>query len=377
MVAISVLLFGFTGATNASVMIDEIHDAAPHEYTVQKGDTLWAISGKYLKSPWNWRQLWEANQTTIANPDLIYPGDILFLQRVNGKASLRRKNTGNMNDAQSSFEVRLKPGMRLEDASGSDGAIASFSFAAVDKFLARPALVQLDQFNSAPRVVAAESGKIFAGAGSKIYSKGLAGKPGAEFTVFRQGTPLVDPDSNETLANEAISLGTVRLLQQGDLSTLEVLRSTQEITLGDRLLPVQRPVRFDSPIQPASASVFGKIIKVYDERSSSLLADSGVKSRSFDIEGGRMSIVVINKGTRDHLEEGNVLVLNTLGKMVGRSGSLGFINGEKSVEPFKLPDQATGQLIVFRAFERLSYALVVKAEKPVTAGDGFKGPDAN
>src|SRR4029079_15370842 len=63
----------------AGVPLSELATNAPEEYTVKRGDTLWAISGLFLKSPWRWPELWGMNMEQIRNPHLIYPGQQLVL----------------------------------------------------------------------------------------------------------------------------------------------------------------------------------------------------------------------------------------------------------------------------------------------------------
>ena len=46
-------------------------------YTVVKGDTLWGIASRLLGSGTKWSSIYEANRSTVANPNLIYVGQVL------------------------------------------------------------------------------------------------------------------------------------------------------------------------------------------------------------------------------------------------------------------------------------------------------------
>ena len=90
----------FSGWLYAAV---ELNDNIPETYIVKKGDTLWGISGMYLKKPWLWPQLWDANPQ-IDNPHLIYPGDELYLVWIDGQPKLRLRR---------GRDVKLSPNMRV------------------------------------------------------------------------------------------------------------------------------------------------------------------------------------------------------------------------------------------------------------------------
>lgn len=356
-------------AAYAQVAASELSPTAPQEHTVVPGDTLWGISGKFLKSPWKWPDLWALNKDEVKNPHLIYPGQVLSLEVVNGKATLKisakRAPLG---------EVRLRPGVRIEDALSDTQSLSTVPLAAVTHFLSRPMLVEPDYFAKSPKILAAETGRLFAGAGSKVYAAGLPIDAKGDFDVYRQGGALINPDDGKAIAFEAVHLGTVRVLRNGETTLLSVVDSNQELTKGDRLVQIVEKPTFNAPVQAAPPGFGARVIKVFDGKSSSLLAESGLDVRAYDREGGPLSIIILNKGTNSHLEQGDVVQVLTNGATVGRSGTLGYIEGKKAADPIKLPDEDNGYAVVFRTFEKISYAIVMRAQRPILAGDRVAAP---
>lgn len=354
---------------SAQVPTSELAADAPSQHVVARGDTLWGISGKFLKSPWKWPQLWALNKSQIRNPHLIYPGQVLKLEIVNGMATLGVGGKG------MAGEVRLRPGVRVEEALTQDIAVSTVPLSAVKNFLARPILVDAAQFVDAPRVIIADGGRLFSGAGSRLYASGLAGVSEGDFAVYRQGGALTDPDTGEVLAFEAIHLGTVRMLRgDSQAALMEVLESNQEITDGDRLVPVEPNPSLANPVHAVDTGFAARVIKIHDTKASTLLADSGMSARTFEREGGALSIVALNKGSANGVELGHVVGLVSTGAVVGRTGYLGYRNGDKAKVPVKLPDEPNGTAVVFRVFDKVSYALVMEAKRPVVAGDRVGTP---
>lgn len=367
--AVVILFLSATPNAGAQVPVEQLAAGAPTEYTVVRDDTLWAISGKFLKSPWMWPQLWAMNKTTIRNPHWIYPGNVLRLEISNGQATLTMKS------GQGALgELRLKPGVRIEDAINADDGVTTIPMEALTHFLTRPMIIDVNEFGNAPRVLAVDSGRIFAGAGTKVYGLGLPAGASGEYSVYREGAPMLDPVTKELLAYEAIDLGTVRVIRSGDTALLEVLSSNQEISKGDRLLPIVANKPIKGAVQSAPQDFSGRILKVFDGKSGSMLSESGVALRAYARQGGALSIVVLNKGAGAGLTEGQVLNLNSTGATVGRHGSLGFINGTRAPEPIQLPNEANGHAVLFKVFDKVSYALVMSAKRPILTGDDVTAP---
>jgi hypothetical protein len=310
----------------------------PETYVVKKGDTLWDISNIFLSNPWLWPELWHLNPQ-IENPHLIYPGDTLNLVYIDGKPRLVLSR---------GTDVRLDPQVRVTPL---EQAIPAIPLEAVNPFLNRGRVVLAGELEAAPYVLAGKEGHIIAGAGDEIYARGNFADRRGSFGIFRRGVTFVDPDTSELLGIQARDIGTGKLVDaQGDVATLALNRSTEEVRRGDRLLPEEER-RINAVFFPSAPE---------EDVSGYLLAvEGGVNQIGF------MNVVIISKGARDGLEEGNLLAIYKAGETVRDP-----VNGDL----VKVPDFRAGLLMVFRTFERVSYGLVLSAERPLKVHDRIRNP---
>jgi hypothetical protein len=359
-----VLLLGQFGGRSLAADL-ALDPNAPDRYVVVPGDTLWAISGRFLKDPWRWPQLFELNKEQIKNPHRIYPGDVIVLDRMTGRARLL-----------SSQEVRVSPRVRIEAQEAA--AIPSIPAAAIEPFLTLPLVVDQATLDKAPRIVATEENRVVVGSGNKAYARGVDAKAAEYWQIFRPGSPLVDPDSKEALGYEAVYLGEARVLRPGDVSILEIVKSNQEMYIGDRMFAAPKPTFTSYVPRAPEKSIQGRIISAYGGLA----------------EVGSNSVVTLNKGARDGLEVGNVLAVfrspesasnvrinaepisgfrNT--PLWGRTGPTG---RDDSISPpvaeTDLPPERHALVFVFRTFEKVSYALVMHANAPVNVLDRIQNP---
>jgi hypothetical protein len=206
-----------------------------------------------------------------------------------------------------------------------------------------------------PRVVATQEGRVSLGRGDAAYVRGITNDKIENYHVFRPARPLYDPDDvdrKHPIAYEAFYLGILRMAKPGEVATLRVQDSKQEIGVGDRLMPIERqalisyvPHRPDKPIE-------GRIVSIYE----------GVN------QAGPRNIVTLNRGRADGVEIGHVLALLDTGATVRDVTVPGH-------EYIKLPDEWIGEVFVFRVFDHISYALIMQGAKPVKVGDRFTMPD--
>ncbi|WP_280190062.1 LysM peptidoglycan-binding domain-containing protein [Delftia sp. PS-11] len=354
------------------VPVGELAPNAPDSYTVRRGDTLWGIAGMYLRRPWRWPQLWGMNLPSIANPHLIYPGQVLYLDKRDGYARL---GTARMaGDSGEPETVRISPRSRSESL--ADAALPTLQPHLIEPFLAEPLVVDADTLLLAPRIIATTDQRVLMASGDRAYVRGPAGAPllkdgglPRHFRLFRDAMALKDPVTGEVLGYEAKYLGNAELIEgettlegvdssgntasQNIPATVELSKAKNEMRAGDRLLPApaRRFINY-APHAPASA-VQAHVVSLY--------GDSAVRWAAVN------QVIAINKGISDGVDEGTVL------ELISRGISIVDKTGDRK-EVVQLPSERNGYAMVFRTFDRVSYALVLEARRGVEVGDTLLAP---
>ena len=385
----------------APVLADtlKLQDNAPDKYVVVKGDTLWDISGKFLKDPWRWPQIWRMNRAEIKNPHWIYPGDLIVLDR-SGKEprlSLVKGSKGGMET------VKLSPGVRASEI-GSD-AIPSIPIRVIHPFLSQPRVVAKGALDDAPYILGSNAERVVLGAGDDAFATG--GKPGVtRWNVLRPGKALKDPETGEVLGYEVEYLGDARTLAEGAPQKIRITQSAREIMPRDKLVEADSSTPFEYIPHAPENKISGRIISAYGGLSDS----------------GHYQTVVINRGSRDGLEPGHVLAVYREGQAVtltrDEKDRMNWVNGKSASVPgdaawlyndvrclkensmvtydqaadlrntfrdtclsnqsdraVKLPDIRSGLVMVYRVYDRVSYALIMQSDGPVYLLDNVKNPD--
>ena len=360
-----------TQVAQAGVPLSELAPNAPDSYLVKSGDTLWAISGMFLKSAWRWPELWGMNLNEIRNPHLIYPGQQLVLERLNGRARLRM--AGAAGDGPPTETIRVSPRVRYESL--GDGTLPTLKASLIEPFLSEPIIVDENGLQAAPRIVAAQEGRVLLTRGDRAYARGnaetpLLDAPGKqqEYRIFRNATPLKDPGSGEVLGYEAQYVGKALLVRSESTmtvtdkngkesreitpATIDIVAAKEEMRVGDRMVPEPARELLNYTPRAPSGQVEGRIVSVYG---------------SAVVNAAQNQVVVINRGTRDGMERGTVLAILKDGeRLVDKTDTRNTM--------LKLPDERNGLLMVFRPFERLSYALVLDIRDGVKIGDRLTSP---
>jgi len=353
------------------VPMAELSPSAPDVYVVKRGDTLWAISGLYLKRPWRWPELWGMNLDSIANPHLIFPGQTLYLDKQDGYARLRTGRPG----ASGTETVRVSPRTRSESLAAS--AVPTLQAHLIEPFLVEPLVVDELELNQAPRIIATREERVIMASGDRVYARGPQGSPlelapgePRAYRVFRNATPLKDPATGEVLGYEAQFVGQAALVQgesteevplakggaQLELvpATLELTRTREEVRIGDRLLPAPRRSFANYTPRAPHMPVEASIVSIYGSGAVRYAAQN--------------SVVVINRGADDGMQAGYVLQLVSRGRSVKDKT-------DEARTTVRLPSEDNGLAMVFRTFDRVSYALILQARHPVVVGDRLVNPD--
>ncbi len=352
----------------SGVALSELSPNAPQSYTVKKGDTLWDISGLFLKKPWRWPELWGMNLSEIRNPHLIYPGQVLFLDTSSGRARLGIRPGTDMPT------VQLSPRTRIENLASS--ALPTLRSELIEAFLTQPLIVDEPGLNAASRIVAVKENRVLLTRGDRAYARSADGsqlqddpsKKQKAFRIFREATPLVDPVSGEVLGFEAQYLGKALLARSESVqestdaggnklidivpATIDIIDAKKEMRVGDRLL-AEPPLALQSYVPHAPAdSVEARVVSIYGDAVAN---------------AAKGQVVSINRGSRDGIELGHVLAIMTDGARL--------VDTTDAARPMiKLPDERNGLLMVFRTFDRVSYGLVLDMASSVKVGDRLLNP---
>jgi len=347
----------------------QLNPAHPDQYTVVEGDTLWDISGKFLYHPSQWPVLW-SNNSQIKNPHLIYPGDTIYFSMVNGRPQLSLSryeqqdrypsdstcvlNEEDVKNGRTNFAVsedgKLLPCIRETSIKQAIKLIPTESIA---QFLTSPRVVAENELNKAPYVIDFAGEHLVAGAGDRVYARSITEPESLSYTIYRSGDTYVSPETGEILGYEAVYIADATLQQAGDPATLSITKSNSEIRKGDRVMPTgDEDVILTYFPRPPEKSINGSVISVL----------GGVS------QIGLYNVVVIDKGAKDGILAGHELAI--------------YQNGNSINDPYsaikndvvKLPNEIAGTLMVFRPFERVSYALVMKATQAIHISDKVQTP---
>ncbi|MGB0721372.1 MAG: LysM peptidoglycan-binding domain-containing protein [Gammaproteobacteria bacterium] len=349
----------------------------PQRYIVRKGDTLWDIAGYFLNSPWRWKEIWESNPA-ISNPDLIYPGDILVLVHdANGRPHLQLTRGGRPT-------VKLSPNARARELTPP---VPTVPLSHLRRFFDYARVVTAQDVEQSAYVVAMGEGRTLAGiTGDVFYARGITDANQRRYEVYKDSQNYSDPITGEFLGREVIRVAGARLERIGDPATLEITKASRPVQVGSLVMaPDDRGDSWTFVPEPAPQGMTARIAALRD-------AVGYV---------GQYQVVVLNRGRADGLRSGLVFASQSAGDVIDdpvKSRSLetlplenpdwaweedGFEKAAatttqtlaQTLPPeLKLPDEESGIMLVFRTFERVSYAVVMKALRGLKVGDRVTRP---
>ncbi len=326
--------------------------AHPQTYIVQKGDTLWDISSRFLRDPWYWPEIWYKNPH-IKNPHLIYPGDELAIVYIDGQKRVQLLRRGKIGTALTNGlkVVKLSPRIRAQSI---DASIPTIPIESIRQLLRKPLIIDEQTLANAAYVLDSRDNHLVNALDDVLYVRKLdTSKGNGRYQIFRPNKPLIDTATGEHLGYEALYVAEAKLIRKGDPASLRVTSSGREILRDDRVLPIDNTnLQQDFFPRPPKNKVAGRIISLLDGIS----------------QLGQYSTVAINLGARDGLKTGNILAVEHPGKVV--------IDRNENQPNFKvkLPDERAGLIMIVRAYEKMSFALIMKANEPIRMNERVYTP---
>ena len=322
----------------------------PDDYTVREGDTLWDIAATFLKDPWYWPEVWYVNPQ-VENPHLIYPGDVLALITIDGRPRIT-----NMRGS----SYRLSPQARISPINES---ITSIPYEAISAFLAKGLILEKSEIKELPYILAIRGDHMIGAAGNDIYVRGGTAAPtGTRYSVVHVGEELVDPDDGKAIGYLGTYVGGGALTRGGDPATISLTDTGREAIAGDRLVPEPTDIPLNFFPKAPDSDIDGSILSVVD----------GVELI------GQFQVVVLNRGTRDGMDPGDVLTVFQTGEVISDRFAAGSLVSRASMSrgpKVKLPDEEAGTVMVFKVYDRISYALVVEAYSDIHVLDAVRSPN--
>jgi len=334
---ISALILAVTATCAIAQEKLKLVDQPPERHIVVQGDTLWGIAGHFMKEPWRWPEIWRLNKQQIKNPHLIYPGDIVVLDMSGGNPRLKLAKPLKLTPQVYSSEVKKE--------------IPTIPQNIIEPFLSKPLVVGENELKDLPRIIASQEDRVLIGNGDTAYVSGIPDNSREKWSIYRPGKAIVDPISKETLGYEALDLGTARLIKSGTPATIGIITAREEIARGDRLLPAPRPDLISYVPRAPEKAIDARILSIHGGLT----------------EGGRHSVVMINRGSKDGLEVGHVLA------MFRKTTAAAYDDDNRRIT-MELPEERYGLMLVFRTFDRVSYALVMDSARSLLAGDAARNP---
>ena len=355
---LGLFLVGLMLTVSAVADVLQLKEGYPETYVVKKGDTLWDISGHFLKKPWLWPRLWQVNPQ-VRDPHWIYPGDVLNLVWINGEPRLVSKHT-----------VKLSPKVRVTAA---EKPVPTIELARIAPFLVSSHVFGANEnIDLLPYVLGnnhSQTAMMVGTDGDFIVRGSLVA--GQQYAIYRPGKVLKEQESDEVLGRQADLVG---IALAGDsagkgMTHAKLVKNIKEVRQGDRLIlmPSQESLNSYFPLRAGSVKKKGYILEVPSQISVV----------------GKYDVVMLNVGSREGVASGDVFNVMRPGVELIESGGVDALSykqfsseGKKlfSGEPARLPDNDVGQLMVFKVYEKVSMAIILRANDTIRKDFRIENP---
>ncbi len=331
-----------------------LQENAPERYTVQKGDSLWSIAGRFLKDPWKWPELLKLNADQIKSPHLIFPGDVIVLELHRDEVNVRVITQSAPEITPTSTSATLEPKPRIE--AFTTNFIPSIPLTALSPFLNKHLLLNKESLNTSGHVLSSVDQRLLLSTYDEFYARGIHPDQGDVWLIYRQGQAIIDPANNQLLGYDGIYLGEAKVVQHGELSKLMITTAVKDIYRDDRLISArtQIPSVFSFIPHPPVKPISGHIISTSDGA----------------IGAGTLSIVLLTKGKKDGVDIGSVFAISRK-PLELRDDSTKFFKPKNTLN---IPDQRLGLVMVFNVFDNASYGLIMSSTQPIKSSDRFSNP---
>lgn len=342
----------------ASANTLQLRDNYPDKYVVVKGDTLWDIAGRFLQNPWEWPQIWKGNRDVVEDPHWIYPGEVLYLAfDDNGNPYITNQLPTDYSNVQPHSDLatyKLRPGVKSSDIKD---AVPAIPLKSIQSFLTNSNVVNKEDIQQAPYVFFNDEGHIMSSEIVSTYARNKYKQPwsvGQKYDVIRETRDYIDPNNPEKiLGTEALYLGRAKITKiKGEVASVNILDSKQEIIEGDRLVPINQAVT-QASFLPNAAKTEATVIANFASQNAAAIFDT----------------VILDKGTNSEISPGDVFFIYSAeqGTAVDR------IDDERPT--LELPQHRKGLVIAFKTFENVSYGLIVESKEPIFNLDRLTPPD--
>ncbi len=352
-----------------TVLADELKlsQNAPTSYVVKKGDTLWDISGVFLQQPWLWPKLWRVNPE-IENPHLIYPGDklsLVFDQQ--GKPML-------VKETKTDLKPTLKWSPKVRSQLKEQYPISTLSLNAISAYIKYEHVLSDNQLINLPYVLGNQEGYKSTIDGFKTYINGDL-KKGQSYAVYQKGDLIVDPQTQKTLGRNIKLVGSGKAITTGNIATkqpatLYINATKREIRAGDVVMPIN-----DGQLLPAYFSM---------QAANSDIRGAIIQSSNHVREFAKLDVVMLNRGDKDNVKQGDVLSIKRKSPNVVEGGNGPVYSADASHwdrlsniggAEYDMPEETLGKLMVFKVYDEVSMALILNSEKALKLQDIVTAPD--